>query len=218
MCIAFSIIERVYWYLRVILSSMFAGESSYVSFLRSSFSLYSLCRVFWEWDDWPSLRRSRSLFLLSLHSLLMWLHFMLDLRGSSLLFVFFASPSSSFLFLIHHPHLTLCHFLTATLIPSLTLPVHHPYTSRYQIIFLLCLIIDIIFTLGTFKSMAHELFYTCCILYMRAWVFDHWVFRPSFPSFLLSYHPGLCYVLCLKTTLRPWHQMSFSIAPTWIGV
>ena len=94
MCIAFSIIERVYWYLRVILSSMFVVESSYVSFLRSSFSLYSLCRVFCKWDEWP-LRYSGSLSLPSLHSLLMWLHFMLDSSGSSLLFVFFASPSSS---------------------------------------------------------------------------------------------------------------------------
>ena len=167
MCIAFSIIECVYWYLRVILSSMFVVESSYVSFLRSSFSLYSLCHVFWKWDEWP-LRYSGSLSLPSLHSLLMWLHFMLDSSGSSLLFVFFASPSFSFLLLIHHPHLTPCPFLTATIIPNLTLPVRHPYISRYQIIFLHCLVIDIIFTSGTFRSMDHELFYTCCILYMRA--------------------------------------------------
>ena len=143
---------------------------------------------------------------------------MLDLSESSLLFVFFASPLSSFLLLIHHPHLTPYHFLTATLIPSLTLPVHHPYTSRYQIIFLHCLVIDIIFTLGTFRSMAHEFFYTCYILYMRAWVFYHWVFGPSFHLFLLPYHPSLRYVPCFKTILRPWDQMSFSIAPTWTGV
>ena len=37
MCIVFSSIERVYWYMRVILSSMFLVESSYVSFLRSYF-------------------------------------------------------------------------------------------------------------------------------------------------------------------------------------
>ena len=36
MCIVFSIIERVYWYLMVILSSMFVVESSYVSFPRPS--------------------------------------------------------------------------------------------------------------------------------------------------------------------------------------
>ena len=66
--------------------------------------------------------------------------------------------------------------------------------------------------------MAHELFYTCCILYMRAWVFHHWVFVPSFPSFLLLYHPSLRYVPYLKTTLRPWDHMSSSTAPTWTGI
>ena len=66
--------------------------------------------------------------------------------------------------------------------------------------------------------MAHEIFYTCCILYMRAWVFDHWVFGPSFPSFLSPYHPSLRYVPCLKTTLRPWDQISFSAASAWTGV
>ena len=39
MCVVFSIVGRVCWYLRVILSSMFVGESSYVSFLRSFFFL-----------------------------------------------------------------------------------------------------------------------------------------------------------------------------------
>ena len=48
--------------------------------------------------------------------------------------------------------------------------------------------------------------------------FYHWVFGPSFPSFLLPYHPSLRYVPCFKTTLRSWDQMSFSIAPTWTGV
>ena len=55
-------------------------------------------------------------------------------------------------------------------IPSLTLHVHRSYISRYQIIFLHHLIIDVTFMLGTFGPMAHELSYTYCILYMRAWV------------------------------------------------
>ena len=37
---------------------------------------------------------------------------------------------------------------------------------------------------------------------------DHWVFGPSFPSFLLSYHLSLRYIPRLKTTLRPWDHMS----------
>ncbi|RVW75305.1 hypothetical protein CK203_055363 [Vitis vinifera] len=49
------------------------------------------------------------------------------------------------------------------------------------------------------------------------------VFEPSFPSFLLPYYPSLRYVSCLKTTLRPWDQMSSSTAllglafETWIA-
>ena len=39
-----------------------------------------------------------------------------------------------------------------------------------NLICFICLLIDIIFTLGTRKSMTHEIYYTCCILYMRAWV------------------------------------------------
>ena len=85
-------------------------------------------------------------------------------------------------------------------IPNLIFPLHHYCVSHYRFDFLHCLIIDIIFILGALKSMAHEFFYTCCILNMRAWVFYHWVFKPSFLSFLLPYHSGLHYILCLKTT------------------
>ncbi|KAL6348232.1 hypothetical protein AAG906_003098 [Vitis piasezkii] len=42
--------------------------------------------------------------------------------------------------------------------------------------------------------------------------------RPSFLSFLLPYHPSLRYVPCLKTTLRPWDQMSSLTASTWTVV
>ncbi|KAL6312830.1 hypothetical protein AAG906_024685 [Vitis piasezkii] len=54
----------------------------------------------------------------------------------------------------------------------------------------ICLLIDIIFTLGIL----------------------------SFLSFLSPYHLGLRYVPCLKTTLRPWDQMSSSAASTWTGL
>ena len=45
--------------------------------------------------------------------------------------------------------------------------------------------------------------------------FDHWVFGPSFPSFLSPYHLSLRYVLSLKTTLRPWHHTLCLIALMW---
>ena len=126
MCIAFSIIERVYWYLRVILSSMFVGESSSVSFLKSSFSLYSLWRVFWEWDEWLSLKSSVLLSLPSLHSLLMWLHSMFDLSWSSLfLRIFIVLLSSSSLVLIYPLRFTLLFF---------------SYTNLFQVWYLSCII------------------------------------------------------------------------------
>ena len=78
----------------------------------------------------------------------------------------------------------------------------------------ICRLINIIFTLGIIRYRAHETYYTCCISYMRAWFSDHWVFGSSFLSFLLPYHPSLRYVSCLKTTLRPWDQMSSSTAST----
>ncbi|RVW92750.1 hypothetical protein CK203_042625 [Vitis vinifera] len=40
----------------------------------------------------------------------------------------------------------------------------------------------------------------------------------SFLLFLSPYHLGLRYVPCLKTTLRPWDQMSSSAASTWTGL
>ncbi|RVW84685.1 Gag-Pol polyprotein [Vitis vinifera] len=63
---------------------------------------------------------------------------------------------------------------------------HITISSSYFI----CLLIDIIFTLGIL----------------------------SFLSFLSPYHLDLRYVPCLKTTLRPWDQMSSSAASTWTGL
>ena len=126
MCIVFSIIGRVYWCLRVASLSMFVDESSYVSFPRPSIFLYLLYRVFWEWNGWHFLKSSKSLSIPSLHSLMMWLHFMLDLSESSLIFVFFASPSFSLSLLIHLLRFTLCPFLT---------------TTHFQVCYSLCIII-----------------------------------------------------------------------------
>ena len=115
MCIVFSIIECVYWYLRVILSSMFVVESSYVSFLGSYFICIHFVIFLWEWDEWPSPRDSGSLSYLSLYSLLMWLHSMFDLTWSPFFFVY-----SLFRYHLRHclwfiPFTSpLCSFLTLT--------------------------------------------------------------------------------------------------------
>ena len=108
------------------------------------------------------------------------------------------------------------HFFSYTNIFQVWYLLHHSCVSHYQFDLLHHLIIDIIFTLSTFKSMVHEFFYTCCILYMRAGVFYHWVFGPSFPSFLLPYHPSLRYVPYLKTTLRPWDQILGHVFEIWL--
>ena len=115
MFIVFSIIKLVYWYLMVILLSMFVVVSSYVSFLRSSFLCIHFVISLWEWNEWPFPRGSRSLSFSSLHLLLMWLHSMFDLSWSSIFFVY-----SLFCYHPHHclwfiPFTSLpCSFLTLT--------------------------------------------------------------------------------------------------------
>ena len=47
---------------------------------------------------------------------------------------------------------------------------------------------------------------------------DHWVFEPSFSSFLLPYHLKPTYDPCHKTTLRPWDLMFSLTASTLIGI
>ena len=119
-------------------------------------------------------------------------------------------PRFCFLFISFVSHLVLfILFYIQRPIPCSTLPLHHHYTSHYQFNFLHYLFIDIIFTLGLLRSMARAIFYTCCISYMRAWVLT--IGYLSIVS-LHFYHPSLHYILCLKTTLRPWNQMSSLIA------
>ena len=94
------------------LSSMFVVESSYVSSLRSYVICIRFVIAIWEWDEWPFPRDSGSLSFPSLHSLLMWLHFMFGLSRSPpffvyslfrchlchcLWFILFVSPLCSFL-------------------------------------------------------------------------------------------------------------------------
>ena len=161
---------HVYWYPRVTLSSMFVGKGSYMSFPRHSLLCIHFVICFLEWDEWSSPMGSSSLSLPSLHSLLMWLHFMFDLIDHHspsyvhcfvIILVIAFDSSSSF-----HPFILFLQWP----IPSLILSLHHSYASHYQFDFRYCLIIIIIFTLGTLKSIAHEIFYICCILYMRDWV------------------------------------------------
>ncbi|RVW62082.1 Gag-Pol polyprotein [Vitis vinifera] len=67
---------------------------------------------------------------------------------------------------------------------------HHHYTYHYQFI----------------------------LLHLSPYRYHIHVRHPQFLSFLSPYHLGLRYVPCLKTTLRPWDQMSSSAASTWTGL
>ena len=145
MCIVFSIVGRVCWCSRVTISSMFVDGSSYVSFPRP----FILCIHFMvsfvrEWDEWLSLRGSRPLFLSSLHSLLMWLHFIFWFELIIIhLYIFIVSLSSSSLLLIHSFHFT---------------PLLFSYTDLFQIWYFLCIILSISL-LVRFSSLPHYCFY-----------------------------------------------------------
>ena len=80
-------------------------------------------------------------------------------------------------------------------IPGLIFSMHHCYISHYQFDLLHCLIIDILFTLDTLRSMAHELFYTCCILYKSV--------DPQFCPLPLAYILGVSPALNSYVS-RPW--------------
>ena len=94
---------------------------------------------------------------------------------------------------------------------------HHHYTYHYQ--FILLHLSPYRYHIYIRHPQVHGSWGSLYMLHFiyEGMSFDHWVFEPSFLSFLSPYHLGLRYVPCLKTTLRPWDQMSFSAASTWTG-
>ena len=149
-------------------------------------SLYSLCRIFWEWVEWPSLRGSRSLSIPSLHSWLMLLHFMFDLSGSLLLFAFFISPSSSFLLLIYPLCFTPCSFITTTHSKSDTFFASSLHISlSVQLSSLLCYCYHI--HIKHPQVHGSRVSIHVAFSYMRAWVF--FIIRYLGLVFLHFFHP-----------------------------
>ena len=65
----------------------------------------------------------------------------------------------------------------------------------------ICLLIDIIFTLGILRSMAHGVHYTCCISYMRAWVLIMGYLSLVFFRF---YHPITLAYVTSRVLRPPW--------------
>ena len=62
----------------------------------------------------------------------------------------------------------------------------------------------ITFRVGALRSGTHDVFYALHFMHEGYGDYIIGIFEPSFLSFLSPYYLGLRYVLCLKTTLRPW--------------
>ena len=203
MCIVFSIIEYVYRCLGSFLSSMFVIRGSYVSSLRSHVICIALSYLFVrEMSDLLLRTPSHCHFHHYIHywcdftSWLIWVDHHHSSHIHCFAVVFIVACDSS-----HSPHILFSPYNNPSRVRySLHIIITHITISSFCFI---CLLTDIIFTLGILRSMTHGIHYTCCISYMRACFSDHRVFGLSFLSFLLPYHLSLRYVPCLKTTLRP---------------
>ena len=140
---------------------------------------------------------------------------MLGSSGSSLIFVFFASLSFSYLFFIHPFHFTPCHFLTTTRFPicySLCIIITH------LIINLILLITSLLLSYSHWAPSGPWLTRFSIHVAFHTWRHGFFIIEYLGLVALHFYHPSLRYVPCLKTTLRPWNQMSSSTASTWTGV
>ena len=70
-----------------------------------------------------------------------------------------------------------------------------------SLICFICLLVDTMFTSGTTGSMAHGIYYTCCISYMRAWVLI--IGYLSLVS-LRFYHPITLAYVTSRVLRPPW--------------
>ena len=200
MCIVFSIIGYVYWCLGVI----FIEYVRYWEFVceLSEIPGYLYCSVIsiCEREEWPSPKDSESLSFPSLHSLLMWLHFMFDLSRSLPFFTYplFRCRFYRCLWFISFPSHLILPLQRPISGSILRIIITHITTSSFCFIGLL---IDIIFTLGILRSMAHGVHYTCCISYMRAWVLI--IGYLSLVSFHF-YHPITLAYVTSRVLRPPW--------------
>ena len=81
---------------------------------------------------------------------------------------------------------------------SLHITITHLIIS---LICFICLLVDTMFTLGTIRSMAHGIYCTCCISYMRAWVLI--IGYLSLVS-LRFYHPITLAYITSRVLRPPW--------------
>ena len=163
MCIVFSIIEYVYRCLGSFLSSMFVIRSSYVSSPRSHVICVASSYLFVrEMSDLLLRTPSHCPFHHYIHywcdftSCLIWVdhHFSSRIHCFAIVFIVACDSSHSLRVLFSpysDPSQVRCSFLIII--------THITISSSCFI----CLLIDIIFTLGILRSMAHEVHYTCYI-------------------------------------------------------
>ena len=171
MCIVFSIIEYVYRCLGLFLSSMFVIGSSYVSSLGSHVICIALSHLFVrEMSDLLLRTPSHCPFHHYIHywcdftSWLIWVDHYLSshIHCFAVVFIVACDPSHS-LHVLFSPYSdpSRVRYLLRIIITHITIGS----------CCFICLLIDIIFTLGILRSMAHGIHYTCCISYMRACFF-----------------------------------------------
>ena len=188
-----------------------------MSFLRP-FSLWLLCCILLSMRDECLLLGTPSHCLFH-HLIRWWCGFP---PCSNLSWSSFLSSIHSFIIIpiITFDHSYLCHhhiFLShqCTLQVSLIFSSHHSYTFHYWFDLRYFLLITTVLALDTLRSMVHQIFYTYAFLIHKSMGLDHRVFEPSFPSFLLPYHPSLRSVPCLRP---PWgHGIICNIWQSLLG-
>ena len=160
----------MYWYSRVTWLSMFVDGSSYVSFPGSlRLCIHFVVYLVSEMSDLLLRTPSHCPFHYHIHywcdftSCLTWVDHRLSSHIHCLAVIFIVACDSS-----HSLHILFSPYSNPSQVQySLRIIITHITISSLCFI---CLLIDIKFTLGILRSMAHGVRYTCCISYMRAWV------------------------------------------------
>ena len=132
----------------------------------------------------------------------MWL---LSMLWCELTISHFSISLSSFIFVLFL-HFTLPHLFFSFLL----LDVWFGFNVHTLFLLIRCVHSFIItFRVGTPRSETHDVFYALHFMHEGYGDYIIGIFESSFLSFLSPYYLSPCYVLCLKTTLRPLRHIVF---------